>query len=294
MTLFQMECCQMVAKHKNFSQAARELYISQPVLSRNISILEDEVGFKIFKRNTRMVSLTPAGEELAKGCEKIISLYKETLEMAHLAEKGLDGTVTIGIFSDGYQKLLIDISNSLKSECPQISVVLKEYNHTELKRAFFSGKVDVIEELIDEPIEDGYDYLVVGQSYPCAIVPVGSTFASRNSISIKELKNEKFISFNPSISNHGYQYLQKISGNAGFIPYVTELVSGAIPLLMKVANGDGISVMGSDFSKIAGEDVVFLPLRDVRPSTAILVWKSDNTNPCLPRFIEHSKRILSK
>ena len=60
----QMEYFLSVAEKLNFTEAAKSLYISQPSLSKQISLLEEELGFALFIRNKRSVRLTPAGEVL--------------------------------------------------------------------------------------------------------------------------------------------------------------------------------------------------------------------------------------
>ena len=50
-----------VARHMNFTRAAEECNIAQTAMSRQISMLEDEVGFPLFERNSRSVRFTPAG-----------------------------------------------------------------------------------------------------------------------------------------------------------------------------------------------------------------------------------------
>ena len=53
-----------VAKTLNFTEASKTLYISQPALSKQINVLEEELGFSVLKRNKRNVILTPEGELL--------------------------------------------------------------------------------------------------------------------------------------------------------------------------------------------------------------------------------------
>ena len=66
----QIECFLSAAKHLNFSKAAAFLYISQPVLSRRISKLEEELGFRLFIRCGKGLLLTQEGEILKEFFEK--------------------------------------------------------------------------------------------------------------------------------------------------------------------------------------------------------------------------------
>ena len=61
MTLNQLECFMVLAQRLNFTQAADDLFMAQPALSRLISALEKELDLQLFYRNSRSVALTPAG-----------------------------------------------------------------------------------------------------------------------------------------------------------------------------------------------------------------------------------------
>ena len=61
MTTKQIDCFLSVASTLNFSRSAQELYASQSTVSRQISLLEDELGFRLFVRGNNYVRLTPSG-----------------------------------------------------------------------------------------------------------------------------------------------------------------------------------------------------------------------------------------
>ena len=62
MTLNQILYFQKVARLENYHQAAEELYISQPSLSRSMAVLESELGVALFEKKGRGVTLTKAGQ----------------------------------------------------------------------------------------------------------------------------------------------------------------------------------------------------------------------------------------
>ncbi|UXR83323.1 LysR family transcriptional regulator [Staphylococcus sp. IVB6214] len=70
----QIDCTLELAKTKNFNQAAKNLFITQPALSYQIKSLENEVGFLIFERSTKGVQLTLAGIEF---CERVAYIKEE-------------------------------------------------------------------------------------------------------------------------------------------------------------------------------------------------------------------------
>ena len=64
MTIIQLKYMLLVAEHKNFTTAANKSFVTQPTLSIQIQKLEEELGTKIFNRNTKPVLLTEIGKKL--------------------------------------------------------------------------------------------------------------------------------------------------------------------------------------------------------------------------------------
>ena len=67
MNFSQIKCFLAAAECLSFTRAADRLYLSQPVLSRQIASMEDELGIELFIREKKSIRLTPAGEVLAEG-----------------------------------------------------------------------------------------------------------------------------------------------------------------------------------------------------------------------------------
>ena len=88
MTLNQLECFMVLAQRLNFTQAADDLFMAQPALSRLISALEKELNLQLFYRNSRSVALTPAGTVFFKKCPKILDEYRGSVVAARLAQEG--------------------------------------------------------------------------------------------------------------------------------------------------------------------------------------------------------------
>lgn len=88
-----------VARERHFTRAAEALGISQPPLSQQIKRLEEEVGTPLFRRLTRGVELTEAGEAFYEDACKILALSDAALEKARGIARGLNGNLSIGITS---------------------------------------------------------------------------------------------------------------------------------------------------------------------------------------------------
>lgn len=77
-----------VAEHEHFGRAAAQLYIAQPVLSRQIRALEQELGCDLFERTTRNVRLTAAGEQLQHEAARLLVEAADATRRVHQAARG--------------------------------------------------------------------------------------------------------------------------------------------------------------------------------------------------------------
>jgi hypothetical protein len=95
-TLLQIEYFLAVSKYLNFTEAAKKIYVSQPSLSKQIAMIEQEIGVPLFLRTRRNVHLTPAGTVLFKELRGITVLIESSIEKARQPELGENSTITIG------------------------------------------------------------------------------------------------------------------------------------------------------------------------------------------------------
>ena len=81
----------------NFTEAARRLYITQPTLSKHISLIESDLGFKLFVRSNRSVSLTPEGAFLYQRMRPAIDELDSAVVLARTAGRGEGGVLKVAL-----------------------------------------------------------------------------------------------------------------------------------------------------------------------------------------------------
>ena len=133
-----------VAKNQNITQAANELMVSQPAISKSIKVLEDELNTKLFNRKNNGVSLTNAGEiiynKIKKSIELIISA-EEDLKSLNNMEKG---TINIGAGNTIIQKYLIFYIEEFHKKYPNIDIKIHTLATPELIKRAQIGLIDII------------------------------------------------------------------------------------------------------------------------------------------------------
>ena len=84
------------AEELHFGRAAQSLHIQQPPLSRQIQLLEAELGFSLFERSRRRVELTPAGTALLGRARQVFDALEVAVHDARSASEGESGRLVIG------------------------------------------------------------------------------------------------------------------------------------------------------------------------------------------------------
>src|SRR3954466_10762668 len=85
-----------VAEELHFGRAAARLHIQQPPLSRQIQLMEAELGFPLFERSRRRVELTPAGRALLARVPQVFDALQQALEAARRVSDGESGRLVVG------------------------------------------------------------------------------------------------------------------------------------------------------------------------------------------------------
>lgn len=294
MTLNQIECFIVLAQQLNFTQAAEALFMAQPALSRTILALEREMDIQLFYRNSRSVSLTPAGQAFLKECPRILESHQRSLSAARLAQEGYRGEIMLGILRDAFDAAVVDIFQTVKQAYPEIHITVAAHSHSELYRRFSDGELDAIVDFgSSRPLED-IDSIVLRQDTQCVVLPSDSPLASAGHLRMDELKEEKFIAMSRVDSQPGHDFLWRMATDAGFIPNVVAEASHVPSLLVMVACGMGITTLTSDLAYLAQGRVVFVPLVGVPLSTHALVWHPNDTNPALPYFVDAVRQRMER
>ncbi|MGE4507788.1 MAG: LysR family transcriptional regulator [Eubacteriaceae bacterium] len=95
MTFQQMEIFLTVANYGSFTAAAKEFYTTQPIISRQIKLFEDKLGFDLFLRNEKPLMMTEAGKMLYDQFSKIVKEINDTIKTGKKIAAGKQGSISI-------------------------------------------------------------------------------------------------------------------------------------------------------------------------------------------------------
>lgn len=132
-----------VAKTKNISKAAKELYISQPAISKSIQKLEDSLGCELFRRSSRGVLLTEEGELLfthVSSAFETLSLGEDKLKNS--LELGV-GHLKIGVSSTLCKYILLPYLKEFTKKYPHINISITCQSTNETLQLLEENKIDI-------------------------------------------------------------------------------------------------------------------------------------------------------
>lgn len=177
-----------VAEHRHFRRAAEQLFIAQPVLSRQIRSLEHDLGCTLFARTSRSVELTAAGEQLFGESEKLLATVDSALRRVHEAHRGVERLVIA--FSAGLH--VSEVVRAFTAAHPTVQVEILPAKWWEREAALRDGRADV--GYLRRPFDDtGLRTIPVGRETKVACLPVTHALARRRRLRMADLAGETIL-----------------------------------------------------------------------------------------------------
>lgn len=241
MNNIQIEYFIELCKTLNFTRTAQNLYVSQPAVSKQISSLEKEIGFKLFDRTNKDICLTPSGKLFYEFFLKAASEYKRTVKDAHnLVEKQ---TIVVGFLEAwDMSKCLPYITKSLLSVYPNIITYFVSYDYKDLNSKIENGEIDIA-----VSISHNFENLSNINTKEIIKIPsllfysVAHHLASKPNLTFEDFKNETFYVFSDQSKINSRERVIDICSDYGFVPNIV-IVPNIESMVLNVENGLGVAV----------------------------------------------------
>ncbi len=191
-----------VAETMNFTKAASECAITQTAMSQHIRNMEKSLGFKLFERSTRQVTLTPAGENFYKKAQVIVEEFDEAVSSSKDIVKGKSGSIRACVASTVEGMMLMPRFAAFKEQNPNISLGLTIITPSQIPREIIKGRCDIA---VYCPTEFNSSLLQIRRIADFDYVILCSRqhrFSALERISLKELQKEKILTVSLLDSPH--------------------------------------------------------------------------------------------
>lgn len=253
-----------VADLGGFTPAAAALFVAQPALSRQIAQLEKELGFPLFEREARGVSLTPSGTVYR---DRVIAIQQQLSaaaeESAQLAN-GEAGVLRLLHSSSIPATSLMPIIQHFLRSSPRARIDLDRIASELQISEVASGKADL--GIIRLPVlrrDASVQFIDLPSEALWVALPEAHGLASRETLAIADLKNEAFVSAVHRERGGQARLVTDLCLRQGFVPRTARVISRKTSLLNLVAAGLGIAVIPERMKSLNIAGITYRTLSDL-------------------------------
>ena len=259
--LTQLRCFVAVATELHFSRAAALLHMTQPPLTRQIQLLEHEVGVSLLERAGGSVRLTPAGTIFLREAEDILRRSQAATLAARRAMRADAGSVTVGFIPAASFTLLPQLLAAIKTQLPDVQVVLREMQTADQLEAIGGDRIDLGIVRPFAPRAFAASVPMFREPFVLAI-PAGHPLATQEALPVAALEGQPFIEFCPSASRYLYEVVAGRLRTEGVAPETVQTLSHTHSILALVDAGLGVALVPQSAHRLGYAGVRFRPLDD--------------------------------
>ena len=285
--LSQLRCFVTVAEELHFGKATARLNMTQPLLSRQIQVLERITDAPLLERASPSVRLTPAGRSFLPEAKRILKLAESTSQVARRVAMGKTGSLKIGCTATAVYGILPELIAPCRARLPEVDFSLKEMVSGDQLEALASSQIDA--RLPRPPIAraEFATKRVVAEPLLAAI-PGNHPLALADTVSIKDFDDQPVVMYSPYESRYFHDLLVAQFTRADILLRYVQHLSEIHSILAMVGAGPGVSIMPAAATSLKIAHVTFRPFK-LRTQTAVelfMVWRRYHQNPLLPSLIE--------
>ena len=262
MDLRQLRYFMAVAEERNFGRAAARLHISQPPITRQIHMLESELGVLLFERTHWGVNLTPAGEELLASASQIEALVDYASDRARRAGLGAIGRLDVGVFGTGSISIVPAILRRYLKANSAVEVIVFNAPQPAQLVALRQRRILIT---FDRYLPDDGDLTVETVAYEGLVLALKEThpLARLRVISVKALAGEPMVM---ARDVRHREWVRNLCRAHGFEPTLSQFAGDMISGVVMASNGFGVQVVPESARAIRMPGLVYRPLGSSAPA----------------------------
>lgn len=281
-----------VVREENITRAADMLHITQPTLSRQLSMLEEELGVKLMERGARKITLTSEGMLLRRRAEELVTLADKTEQEFTSQSETLEGRISIGSGEIAAVSALARCCEAFHEKYPLVAFDLLTANADVVKEQMDKGLLDV--GLLLEPIDmDKYDYIRMEEREEWGVLMrPDDPLAAQSSLTAAELATLPLImprrlSVQSELANWFGSEYPRLDVRC------TSNLSTNAAVMVRQGIGYALVIRGS-LPFCDEQEIVFRPLSPKLGASSVLAWRRQQPFSLVAtKFISFTKCFLS-
>ena len=280
-----------VARCLNFRQAAEQLHMTQPPLSRAIRLLEERLGTRLFERDTQGVALTQAGRTLLPQALHILDLLDSA--QASLRQDSAPARLRLGLTSSVEAGLFRPLLAALDKQLGAMRLELTAAPSPRLVVSVRKGQLDAALLALPSATFDLAVQPLARQPMMLAL-PATHRLAKKRKLSLLDIAQESIYWFERARQPAFFDHCQQVFSRHGFAPtFLREALDHHV-LLGDVAAGKGMALLADSFRALRLDGVVYRPLRegDELAAGIGLAWRPEHGHAALPLLLRLAQEQL--
>jgi len=259
MEMRQLRSFLAVAERMHFTRAAEALHLSQPALSQQIRMLEEELGVKLLERSKRRVQLTPAGVAFRARAKAALEAAAEAVSDARMAERGEAGFISIGFVTTAAVVILPRLLDEFCTRFPRAAVELRELEPGAQVEALEHNKITFGISSVPSALPS-LESRLLAQERMIVAVPSRHPVARRRSVHLEDLAEERFLLPPRGLLSGIHEGIIAACHQAGFEPKSILPIRLAETAVCLVARNLGVALIPESFRHLKVKGVVYRSL----------------------------------
>ena len=262
------------AEEQSMTRAAERMHVSQPALSRQIALLEDEVGVLLFDRVRKRIHLTEAGRFFLGKARQILCDAEMSAQQVRERFGGERRTLRLGFIGPFLDDLVAPAVREFQQRHPKSMVSLFDLPPSAQIERLRRHELDVaILGNIDDSERAMFAVRLLSKHRMAVVVPEDHRLAGRKSVKLAELRNDGWVSLSNAFFPGRREFLIDCCAKAGFEPRIVAELDSLPLMLAAVATGSGVGIIPAHARKLPHAGCIFLTLSSPVITTQLLLVK---------------------
>lgn len=277
----------------SFSETARQLFVAQPAVSKQIAALEKELGFALFTRTNRGVDLTPGGQLLYEFFAEADQTFQRVRSEAERRMRDRREHLAVGVLESLGLEELPPVISSLRQDYPQLEISLARLDNPTLLEQLSGGKLDAAI-TFDHAMEgrSGVRYLELVLEQSLFVLSRDHPLARRETLSPRDLSGQIICETRSREGDGSDGYLRRLVGLLGIRPTgflsVDNLASG----LAAVETNLAVGLIDERVQLFHPERYRLIPSGTYQ--SVVCASLEGNRNPYIPQLAQRLKEACAK
>lgn len=274
-----------LAETLHFGRAAKLLHMTQPPFSRQIALIEQKLGVKLFERNSRHVTLTPAGKHFLDDCRTVIAQFDAACRDVRLVASGMKGELRFGFMMHAAHSVVPRLVQCYSEIRPDVRLVLEERTPTEIDDMLMAGKLDAA-----VTFAPGYSQhlrtIHLAKEKLRMIMRADHACANKRMIGPDDLCHERLIATPTSVAPTLRSAIASYFAAGGISPNFVLEPRLQHTIIKLVAEGLGVALIPESLCSMLDENLVSKPLRTAPTLDVVLCAPIASANPAVSALMD--------